>query len=239
MLPRLLKGGHIIMKKLFIYSFVTLFLAFLFIIKPDVDISFSREFYSQNTQKFIFYDNKIISIVEQSAYLFAFVFFCFHAKCLLSKQKQILNLQKLFSGPDYQEHKHALLLLCFGPIFTVQMFCKNLFGRSRPEKILEFGGVKVFTPAFIMTNECFFDCSFISFHTAVATMLFLHARNFYSGKAKYINSRITFSLIFIYAVIRIGQGKHFLSDIIFSICFICIIDAFIIMKRRQTMLLFK
>ena len=176
------------MKKLSIYSSITLLLACLFIVETSVDLSFSMKWFSPKTHAFIFHENTLLTIIDKSAYIFAFLFFCFHAKGLLYKQKYILNIQQLISGADRWQHKHALLLFCFGPVFTVQMFCKNLFGRARPETILEFGGTQVFSPAFFMTNECTFNCSFVSFHTAIATMLFLYVRNFCSGKAKLIKS---------------------------------------------------
>lgn len=220
-------------QKLRVYFSITLLLALLFIVKPSVDLSFSLKWFSPKTHSFIFHENTLLKIIDKSAYVLAFLFFCFHTKCLLYKQEYILNIQQLILGTERWQHKHALLLFCFGPVFTVQMFCKNLFGRARPETILEFGGTQVFSSAFCMTNECTFNCSFVSFHTAIATMLFLYVRNFCSGRTKLVKSLISLSLILFYAFIRIGQGKHFISDIIFSICFICIIDSFILVRSSK------
>jgi lipid A 4'-phosphatase len=209
-------------KKPLLCILITSLLSYIFVNYPQTDLFFSQKFYSATTGTFPYLDSAIFTVINRSAYFIAAAFFFLHIKFLFVKPLPKNN----------KRHKHDLLLFLLGPVLTVQIFCKKLFGRARPESIVEFGGTQEFSPAFMISGECSFNCSFVSFHAALATVLFLYQRNFSKGYKKSAYSIVTLSLITLYSTIKLVQGRHFLSDIIFSICFIFILDTLISLKLR-------
>ena len=57
--------------------------------------------------------------------------------------------------------------MLLGPILIVNGIFKTFWGRARPYQIIEFGGNKNFTSPMVISNQCDWDCSFMSGHTAV------------------------------------------------------------------------
>ena len=115
---------------------------------------------------------------------------------------------------------NKIMLLTFGtmflgPILIVNGIFKSFWGRARPQDILQFGGDKLFSLPFEISNQCSWDCSFMSGHTAVAFWLVAPAL---LAPKKYKLLTIGAALAFgcLTAVFRIGQGAHFLTDVLFS-----------------------
>ena len=52
-------------------------------------------------------------------------------------------------------------------IVVVNVFLKGLWGRARPNDVLDFGGSDVFTPWHNISNACTSNCSFVSGDAAV------------------------------------------------------------------------
>ena len=64
---------------------------------------------------------------------------------------------------------NKIMLLTFGtmflgPILIVNGIFKSFWGRARPQDILQFGGDKLFSLPFEISNQCSWDCSFMSGH---------------------------------------------------------------------------
>lgn len=105
--------------------------------------------------------------------------------------------------------------MLLGPILIVNGIFKSLWGRARPFQIIEFGGSKNFTSPLIISDQCDWDCSFMSGHTAVIfwslalAMLLPH---------RYRKWGITIVILLGIAtgIARIAQGYHFFSDVFFS-----------------------
>lgn len=108
-----------------------------------------------------------------------------------------------------------MLVCIIGPGFLVHNVFKDNFGRARPHKIIEFNGIDKFTPAFVISDQCNKNCSFVSGHAAAGFMLFplafvLRKRN--KRMMFYIASAVGILIGFA----RIAVGKHFLSDVLFA-----------------------
>jgi lipid A 4'-phosphatase len=95
---------------------------------------------------------------------------------------------------------------------------KDQWGRARPKHLVAFGGSKNFTPALLPTNQCKRNCSFIS---GEASSVFAP---FYAAAA--IAPQWAAPLIIVGTVaglaagtVRIAQGAHFLSDVVFAALF--------------------
>ena len=115
---------------------------------------------------------------------------------------------------------NKIMLLTFGtmflgPILIVNGIFKSFWGRARPQDILQFGGDKLFSLPLEISDQCVWDCSFMSGHTAVAFWLVAPAL---LAPKKYKPLTIGAALAFgcLTAVFRIGQGAHFLTDVLFS-----------------------
>ena len=61
----------------------------------------------------------------------------------------------------------ALIGLIVGPIvgsgLIANFFFKDNWGRARPVHIEEFGGEKLYTPPFVISDQCLKNCSWIVF----------------------------------------------------------------------------
>jgi membrane-associated phospholipid phosphatase len=102
-----------------------------------------------------------------------------------------------------------------GPVLLVDYSLKGHFGRARPATVQAFGGDRVFTPAFILADQCKGNCAFVSGH--VATAAFIMAFGWLGTptiRRRWLLSSLAFAGYF--AWIRMSAGGHFLSDTIFA-----------------------
>ena len=114
-----------------------------------------------------------------------------------------------------------LILIGFivGPVIgcglIANFYFKDNWGRARPVNIQEFGGEKIYTQPFIISDQCERNCSWISGEASAAF-------SFIAGTI-IIKSPIFFLLNIIFGIIvsfcRIAMGGHFLSDNIFAMIF--------------------
>lgn len=129
---------------------------------------------------------------------------------------------------------YVFLAAVVAPGLVVNGVFKEHFGRARPAQVQEFGGERQFTPAFVITDQCERNCSFVSSHAACgfyfATLGFLFA-----GRAR----RAWFAVGVLFGSLngigRILQGGHFLSDIVFALIFVLASGALLhyLMFREQ------
>lgn len=102
-----------------------------------------------------------------------------------------------------------------GPILLVDATLKEYSGRARPFNVEAFGGSKRFTPAFIPTDQCEKNCSFVSGH--VATAAFIMAFGWLGAPAvrrRWLLASLAFAGYL--AWVRMVPGGHFLSDTLFA-----------------------
>ena len=95
------------------------------------------------------------------------------------------------------------------------MYFKDTWGRARPAYVNEFGGDKIYTPAFQKSDQCEKNCSWISGEASAAF-------SFISGTILLKNPiflLINIFIGFIVSFFRISMGGHFLSDNIFAMFF--------------------
>ena len=120
-------------------------------------------------------------------------------------------------GPfDRRTIPFLLLSIAIGPGLLTNTVLKDHWGRARPAQVIQFGGMKQFTPVLQPSDQCDHNCSFPSGHGAMAFSLiglgFLPAtrrrRQWVTGAALGFGTLV--------ALVRVGQGGHFLSDNIFA-----------------------
>ncbi len=92
---------------------------------------------------------------------------------------------------------------------------KDQWGRARPKQIIAFGGTKLFTPALQLTNQCPRNCSFVSGEAASMFVPFYAAAAVapqWAATLLVLGTLAGFSAGFV----RVIQGAHFLSDVVFA-----------------------
>ena len=95
---------------------------------------------------------------------------------------------------------------------VINLLFKNMWGRVRPDDVLEFGGKDVFTPWYKFGETCSSNCSFVSGDASVGFMLIIFY--FLTKKISYFYLALLSGILL--GFIRIIAGGHFLSDIVFS-----------------------
>ena len=99
-----------------------------------------------------------------------------------------------------------------GVIGLVNLVFKNMWGRVRPNDLRDFGGDGSFTPWYELSNICDLNCSFVSGDSSVGFLLIIFF--FLIKKKSYLFIALLFG--FSLGLIRIMEGGHFLSDVLFS-----------------------
>lgn len=106
-----------------------------------------------------------------------------------------------------------LLLLALVPGLIVNQVFKEHWGRARPIQIEQFGGNRLFTPPFIVSDQR--GGSFVSGHVAAAAWLVAVAVLLAGWRSLW--TLLSLAYLLNMALARIAAGAHFLSDALISI----------------------
>jgi lipid A 4'-phosphatase len=180
---------------------VTIFLAF-----PQIDLAVSALFYDSGTG-FLLRRDPTVQMLHEGLNEVPKVIVI---GCLL-----ILALS--YALRRWQAWRYGALftalLLALGPGAAVNAL-KDTWGRARPVQIEQFGGSQQFTRAPLPAAQCARNCSFTSGHAAIGFALMAPA--FFDRRRRrawLIAAVLAGTLV---GLMRIAQGGHFLSDVVFS-----------------------
>ena len=202
-------------KKIFLYNtLIFIFFGLLFLFYPSLDIYFSSFFFSGNqfiSEKYTIIKTlrvnlkNLMIIIPVISLLILFINF-------INKTQ---NMRRLIN----QRTKFALIGLVLGPILgcgiIANLYFKDTWGRARPVHIEEFGGNKIFTPAFLKSDQCEKNCSWISGETSAAFSLTVGSILLKNPIFFLLNLFLGFLVFFC----RLSMGGHFFSDNIFAMTF--------------------
>ena len=117
--------------------------------------------------------------------------------------------------------RYGFLLVCIALStgFVVHAIFKDNFGRARPKQVTEFAGNQQFTPPLLPAQQCERNCSFVSGDASLG-YVFLALALYATHRRK------TWILVTVGAglglgLLRMMNGSHFLSDILYSGVFTC------------------
>jgi lipid A 4'-phosphatase len=118
---------------------------------------------------------------------------------------------------------YLIITLIIGPGLIVNSILKEHFGRARPKSVIEFGGASTFSSLLVFSDQCSTNCSFSSGHAAAG---------YYFTSFSFIAPRRYFRRLFYSGVlfgsaiglVRIIQGGHFSSDVLFSFLVVLIVN---------------
>lgn len=109
--------------------------------------------------------------------------------------------------------RFLILVLLIAPGLLVNVTLKdNSFGRPRPVHLEEFGGTSQFTPVLTYSGQCQKNCSFVSGHAALGFYLIAFGWLFARRDLFLLGVAVGIAV----GSVRIMQGGHFLSDVVFS-----------------------
>jgi len=136
---------------------VLLALSAYFIMLPGVDLAVSRLFY-QADAGFALSANPVLKALRKSStYVLAILVLGLLGVIIANLRARTRRLSR------YSRRAVVLLAgLIIGPGLIVNGLLKSVWGRARPVQIDQFGGDAPFSPAWIMSDGCARNCSFVS-----------------------------------------------------------------------------
>jgi lipid A 4'-phosphatase len=188
-----------------------------FLIFPHLDITIAGHYYDPATHAFVGSYSKVLDFLHFFAMKFPIVF---------SIVIVLFLIASLFYDKLKIKHRKEILFvavcLWIGPGLVVNVVFKDNWGRPRPAMVEQLGGDKIFQAPFVMSNQCGTNCSFPCGDASVGFWLFALMPLCISRRKKLL----AFSLA-IFAGgglgwMRIAQGGHFFSDVIFCGIFVFI-----------------
>lgn len=105
--------------------------------------------------------------------------------------------------------------LLIGPGLLANALFKENWGRARPRQLESFGGEAEFSPPLLLSDQCGSNCSFVSGDASLAfafvALTFVVPKRYRAGV---FISTLAFGCLI--GAMRIIQGAHFLSDVLFA-----------------------
>lgn len=105
---------------------------------------------------------------------------------------------------------------------VVNLVLKAHVGRARPDQLAAFGGEATFSPAWQVTDQCTRNCSFTSGEVALSASLGIVGLVLIWPRLTRVGQRLAAvtgvaGFVAVVALLRVGLGRHFLSDAVFSV----------------------
>lgn len=197
---------------------------------PGLDRAFSGLFYVPGAG-FIWARAPLFTFVREAAptiILGTFVFF-------LLLWAAGLVFRQAFLGMTSPRIAFLATTLILGPALLVETVLKSHWGRARPNDTVLFGGEAAFTPPLWIAQECAHNCSFVSGHAAIG--FWLSAYGFLLPPAWRLRGVVAGLVCGLFVgLVRVVQGAHFLSDVIFAGAFVLMVNALmahLILRRAE------
>ena len=191
-------------------------LAAAVVLQPGLDVAVARLFFTGD-RVFIGQQLEIVGAMR-AIFLGLYAGACVMAVCgLVMTRRQVRAWFSLvFSQWLFLDH-----CLGVGPGVVANLALKDQWGRARPNQIVEFGGTKQFAKPFQASDQCLRNCSFVSGEASSIFALFFALAFLWRSRWR------TFTAAGLAAgalagLIRMAQGAHFLTDVIFAAAFMAL-----------------
>jgi len=192
-----------------IFAAATTIAGLIFILWPELDITFQALFYRPGEGFFLKDSLFAVIFYEGIRQLTPVVIGLLVVLLGLSLHRRIRA-----HGVNPRVVAFVLLAVALGPGLVVNTVFKDQWGRARPSQVVEFGGDRQFTPAFVPSDQCERNCSFVAGHPSMLFALF--APVLLLKRRRRVAMLAVIGLGALAGLGRIMQGAHFLSDVIFS-----------------------
>ena len=190
--------------------------AVIFVGWPDLDLAVARLFYIE-PRHFLFNQSALATMLR-----FGFRLLTWTTATLavigiilvLAKRRHLLGL-------GLPQWIFLALVLITGPGLIANTLLKDHWARPRPIQVVEFGGPDRFTTVLERSGSCERNCSFVSGEAsatfAIGFAIAMLARR---RRAALMAAAVTAGSIA--GLIRMGEGGHFLSDVVFAAVFMAL-----------------
>ncbi len=195
------------LSRFFLGSFIAT--ALLFYVIPELDIRFSMLFYDP-FNGFYLADAPFCRWIYDSVEIVSIAWVVLAVLLLAA----VWIRKKSLFGLSTKHLIYLLAALAIGPGLIVNLVLKDNWGRARPYDVIQFGGTSAFTPAFVISGECDKNCAFVSGHAAMG--FYFIAFGFLCQRRRSLFVLLAIIYGAIAGLVRILQGGHFLSDVVFA-----------------------
>lgn len=186
----------------------------LFLVWPEIDLKMASFFYDASQQDYGFTKNFDPDLKKHRKKLVMYMYYI-AAGPVLAFLIHIFLRKKLASFWG-KRHLFFVISLILGPVILTNVILKENWGRARPYQTAEFQRDKIFTPAWVPTDQCERNCSFVSGDVSFAA--WFTAFLFFARRRRWqllLGSAVT-GLIVYTSYLRVSMGAHFLSDVILA-----------------------
>lgn len=184
--------------------------AVVFLSVPDIDLWVGRYFYI-GKGGFLGGELAWVRLLRN-------VFIVFFWACVVLSIIGMIHTRKndgAWLGWRFPHWLFVAICLGVGPGLVANLMLKDNWGRARPKHLVEFGGSKTFSPPLLLSRQCPRNCSFVSGEASAIYIPFYAAAALMPQSAVALVATGTVMGLAAGAV-RIAQGGHFLSDVIFA-----------------------
>jgi lipid A 4'-phosphatase len=181
----------------------------IFLLSPHIDIATTQHFFIA-PQHFVLLNEIWARGARTVLYNLFTIFLIFLAGWLVFK---LIRPSLQWRTKSFFYIAIAMILV---PFLLVNIVLKDGVGRPRPRDIIEFGGTKIYQPIWHISSECSSNCSFVCGDSSVVFAFWVFLPYFRKRYAKAAYGFFVLLAGIFYGYVRIGQGAHFLSDVIFS-----------------------
>jgi membrane-associated PAP2 superfamily phosphatase len=184
------------------------------IIFPGIDLAVSRQFFmsdlADRSAGFVLASVPAgifgHELVMRSFQALAVVLVCGFLYCAI-------RLRELF-GLRTMQWLFLALALALGPGLVANVLFKETWDRARPFQVEQFGGWLRFTPPLVLSDQCHHNCSFVSGDAAAG--FFLHSFAYVARRRQRLIFYGGLGVGLLVGLMRIAQGAHFLSDVLYA-----------------------
>jgi len=191
-------------------SFAGVVAAFIFVGFPQIDFAVTNLFY-QGNRAFVSNFPGVGQVLRATIGLF---FMAAVAASIIGLIAAAFFQRKLLTL-GLRQWLFLVACLALGPGLVANVLFKNNWGRARPFHVQEYGGDQIFTPALYRSDQCIDNCSFISGEASSIYMLFF-ALALLLPRRRGPMIAIGIAGGTLAGFVRIAQGGHFLSDVVFA-----------------------
>jgi lipid A 4'-phosphatase len=184
--------------------------AMLFAGWPELDLAVSRLF-NIGPRNFLFTQSDFVTVLRRAFELVtwgASIAAIAGIVLALARGKRLFRL-------SLKEWVFLALVLITGPGLIANTLLKDNWSRPRPTQVVDFGGQATFKPVLNRGGACERNCSFISGEaSSIFALGFAAAMLARRRRAAWMAGAVVAGSVI--GLIRIGEGGHFLSDVIFA-----------------------
>jgi lipid A 4'-phosphatase len=203
-------GGLTEFKLAAIAALIGVAAAIIFVGWPDLDLAVARLFYVE-PRHFLFNQSTLATILRWTFRALTW------GSAIAAAIGIILALAKKWHlfGLNLSQWMFLALVLISGPGLIANTVLKDHWARPRPLHVVEFGGPDRFTPALERSGACERNCSFVS-GEASATFALGFAIAMLAQRRRGLLMAAAIAAGSLAGLIRVGEGGHFLSDVVFA-----------------------